>query len=244
MTREQRIVQTFVELADTMVDDFDVIDFLHRVAARCVELLDCDEAGVMLADAAGTLRVMASSSERAHALELMQAQTDEGPCFECFARAEAVSSEDLEADRGRWPAFSPAALARGFCSVHALPMRVRGQTVGALNLFRVPAGRLDETDVSVAQGMADIAAVGLMQERSVRESREVVQQLESALTSRVVIEQAKGVLAERARISLDAAFLRMRGYARANNLKIGRVARDLVDGQLQPDELSRAPSDR
>jgi GAF domain-containing protein len=244
MTREQRIVQTFVELTDTMVDDFDVIDFLHRVAARCVELLDCDEAGVMLTDAAGTLRVMASSSERAHALELMQTQTDEGPCFECFTRGEPVSSEDLEADRGRWPTFSPAALAGGFCSVHALPMRVRGQTVGALNLFRIPAGRLDETDVPIAQGMADIAAVGLMQERSVRESREVVQQLESALTSRVVIEQAKGVLAERAQISLDAAFLRMRGYARANNLKIGRVARDLVDGQLEPDELSRAPSDR
>ncbi|HEY3773809.1 MAG TPA: GAF and ANTAR domain-containing protein [Solirubrobacteraceae bacterium] len=239
MTREQRIVQTFVELADTMVDDFDVIDFLHGVSARCVELLDCDEAGVLLADAAGILRVMASSSERAHALELMQAQTDEGPCFECFSRGESVSSEDLEADRGRWPVFSPAALTRGFCSVHALPMRVRGETVGALNLFRVASGSLDAADVPVAQGMADIAAVGLMQERSVRESRVVVQQLQGALTSRVLIEQAKGVLAERARISLDAAFTRIRGYARANNLKISGVARDLLDGRLDPDELVR-----
>jgi GAF domain-containing protein len=243
MTREQRIVQTFVELADTMVDDFDVIDFLHRVSARCVELLDCDEAGVLLADAAGILRVMASSSERAHALELMQAQTDEGPCFECFSRGEAVSSEDLEVDKGRWPSFSPAALERGFCSVHALPMRVRGETVGALNLFRMAAGNLDEADVPVAQGMADIAAVGLMQERSVRESRQVVQQLQGALTSRVVIEQAKGVLAERTQISLDAAFLRMRGYARNHNLKISGVARSLLDGRLDPDELAQTPSD-
>jgi GAF domain-containing protein len=243
MTREQRIVQTFVELADTMVDDFDVIEFLHRVSERCVELLDCDEAGVLLADAAGILRVMASSSERAHALELMQAQTDEGPCFECFARGEAVLSEDLGADQGRWPTFSPAAVERGFCSVHALPMRVRGETVGALNLFRIATGRLHDSDVPVGQGMADIAAVGLMQERSVRESRAVVQQLQGALTSRVVIEQAKGVLAERAQISLGAAFARLRAYARANNCKIGRVARDLLDGLLDPEELVRNATD-
>lgn len=242
MTREQQIVQTFVELADTMVEDFDVIDFLHRVSERCVQLLDCDEAGVLLADAAGALRVMASSSERSDALELMQAQNDEGPCFECFARGQAVSSEDLVADRGRWPMFSPAASAHGFCSVHALPMRVRGETVGALNLFRARAGRLDAQDVPVAQGMADIAAVALMQERSVRESRGVTAQLQGALSSRVVIEQAKGVLAERAQIGLDAAFTRMRDYARANNLKIGHVARDVVDGHLHPAALTRSGS--
>ena len=239
MTREQQIVETFVELADTMVDDFDVIEFLHRVSERCVGLLDCDEAGVLLADAAGSLRVMASSSERSDALELMQTQNDEGPCFECYTRGESISSEDLEADRGRWPSFSPAALAHGFCSVHALPMRVRGETVGALNLFRSRRGRLDQPDVPVGQGMADIAAVALMQERSVRESRGVVQQLQGALDSRVVIEQAKGVVAERAHIGLDAAFARMRGYARANNLKIGIVARDVVDGQLDPERLAQ-----
>ena len=242
MTREQRIVQTFVELADTIVDDFDVIDFLHRVSERCVELLDCDEAGVLLADAAGALRVMASSSERTDALELMQAQNDEGPCFECFARGEAVSSEDLDADRDRWPTFSPAALVHGFCSVHALPMRVRGEPVGALNLFRARPGQLDEPDVALAQGMADIAAVALMQERSVRESHGVAAQLQGALSSRVVIEQAKGVLAERAQIGLDAAFARMRGYARANNLKIGQVARDVIVGQLDPEVLARSRS--
>ena len=241
MTRERAIVATFVELADTMVDEFDVIDFLHRISTRCTELLDCHEAGVVLADASGTLRVMASSSERSDALELMQTQNEEGPCFECYIRGEVVSSEDLAADRGRWPIFSPAALAHGFCSVHALPMRVRGETVGALNLFRARADRLDEPDGPVAQGMADIAAIALMQERSLRESRGVAAQLQGALESRVVIEQAKGVLAERAQIGLDAPFVRMRVYARAHNRKIGEVARGLIDGQLNPDTLTQLP---
>jgi transcriptional regulator with GAF, ATPase, and Fis domain len=239
MTREQRIVETFVELADTMVEDFDVIDFLHRVCERSVELLDCEEAGVLLADAAGVLRVMASSSERTDALELLQAQNDEGPCFECFVRGETVSSEDLEADQDRWPMFSAAALAHGFCSVHALPMRVGGETVGALNLFRTRAGQLDEPDVPLGQGMADIAVIALAQERAARESHGVVAQLQGALSSRIVIEQAKGWVAERAQISLDAAFVRMRAYARTNNLKISAVARDLLDGSLDPSSLNQ-----
>jgi GAF domain-containing protein len=208
MTREQRIVETFVELADTMVDDFDVSEFLHRLAQRCVELLDCTEAGLLLADAAGVLRVMASSSERSDALDLLQTQNDEGPCFECFHRGAPVSSVNLMEELGRWPMFSPAAVERGFCSVQALPMRVRGQTVGALNLFRSQPGMIWDRDLPLGQGMADIAAVALLQERSLRESRGVLDQLQGALSSRVVIEQAKGVLAERARISLDAAFVR------------------------------------
>jgi transcriptional regulator with GAF, ATPase, and Fis domain len=238
MTREQRIVETFVELADTMVDDFDVIEFLHRLAERCVELLDCTEAGLLLSDAAGVLRVMASSSERSDALDLLQTQNDEGPCFECFHRGEPVSSLDLRHELGRWPTFGPAAVQRGFASVHALPMRVRGSTVGALNLFRSQPGGIEDRDLPLGQGMADIAAVALMQERSVRESRTVVDQLQGALSSRVVIEQAKGVLAERAAITLDSAFVRLRGYARANNRLLGDVAGDLIDGRLQPDALA------
>ena len=234
MTRERRIVETFVELADTMVDDFDVIDFLHRLTERCVELLDCTESGLLLADPAGVLRVMASSSERADALDLMQIQNDEGPCFECFHRGESVSSLDLGAELGRWPIFSPAAVERGFGSVQALPMRVRGITVGALNLFRAQPGGLGERDLPLGQAMADIAAVALLQERSVRESRTVVDQLQGALTSRVVIEQAKGVLAERANISVDMAFARMRAYARRANRRLGDVAAALIDGRLQP----------
>jgi GAF domain-containing protein len=234
MTREQRIVRTFVELADTMVDDFDVIEFLHRVSERCVELLDCREAGLLLADASGVLRVMASSSERAEALDLLQSQNDEGPCFECHRFGQPVLSEDLSADRARWPTFAPAAIDSGFASVHALPMRVRGNTVGALNLFRAQPGRISERDVPVGQGMADIAAIALLQERAMRESRGVVEQLQGALSSRVVIEQAKGVLAERAQITVDAAFARLRGYARNRNLRLGDVARGLIDGRLDP----------
>ena len=244
VTREQRIIGTFVELADTMVDDFDVIEFLHRIAERCVELLDCSEAGVLLADAAGMLRVMASSSERSDALDVLQSQNDEGPCYECYVRGATVSSEDLGEDRDRWPTFSPAALARGFRSVHALPMRVRGQTVGALNLFRAQAGCLDDRDVPLGQGMADIAAVALMQERSVRESHGVVEDLQGALSSRVVIEQAKGVLAERIQINVDAAFVSMRAFARANNLKLRHVAQDVIDGRLDPAALDQVRAER
>lgn len=232
MTREQRIVGTFVELADTMVDDFDVVEFLHRVAERCVELLDCVEAGLLLADAAGRLRVMASSSERSDALELLQSQNEEGPCFECFVPGRPVFSEDLSADQGRWPVFAPAAIGSGFGSVQALPMRVRGETVGALNLFRSVSGRLSERDVPLAQGMADIAAVALLQERAVRESHGVMAQLQGALSTRVVIEQAKGVLAERAQIGVDAAFARLRGHARDQNQRLSDVARQLIEGRL------------
>jgi GAF domain-containing protein len=238
VTREQRIVETFVELADTMVDDFDVIEFLHRVVDRCVELLDCAEAGLLLADAAGALRVMASSSERAEALELLQSQNDEGPCFDCFHAGAVVFSEDIAEDVRRWPTFAPAAIERGFHSVQAVPMRVRGETVGALNLFRADAGRLAEPDVPLSQGLADLAAVALMQERVVRESRGVVAQLQGALRSRVVIEQAKGVLAERADIGVDAAFVRLRAYARHHNRRLSDVAHELIDGRLDPVALN------
>jgi transcriptional regulator with GAF, ATPase, and Fis domain len=232
MTRERRVVEAFVELADTMVDDFDVVEFLHRLALRCVELLDCAEVGLLLADPSGRLQVMASSSERADALELLQCQGAEGPCTECYASARAVFSEDLAEDFGRWPSFAPAAVSKGFYSVQALPMRVRGQTIGALNLFRTERGRLAEEDMPLGQGMADIASVALLQERAVSDSHVLVAQLEGALGSRVIIEQAKGILAEQAQIGLDTAFVRLRGHARAGNLRLADVARQLTDGQL------------
>jgi GAF domain-containing protein len=234
MTREQRIVETLVELADTIVDDFDVVEFLHRLAQRCVELLDCSEAGLLLADAAGTLRVMASSSERSEALALLEAQSNEGPCFECFQTGLPVFSEDLLSDQTRWPAFAPVALQSGFHSVHAVPMRVRGETIGALSLFRAARGRFAERDLPLGQGMADIAAIALLQERALREARGVVEQLQGALSSRVVIEQAKGVLAERARTGVDAAFAQLRAQARRRNMRLSDVARELLEGDLDP----------
>lgn len=238
MSREQRIVETFVELADTMVDEFDVIDFLHRLAKRCAELLDCAEAGLLLADAAGQLRVMASSSERSEALELLQSQRDEGPCVECYRQGVSVFSDDLAADDERWPEFAPAALERGFRSVQALPMRVRGETIGAMNLFRSQTGRIADPDLALGQGMADIAAIALLQERTVRESRGVIAGLQGALNSRVIIEQAKGMLAERSQIGVDEAFVRMRAHARDHNRRLGEVAQDLIDGRLDVGALT------
>jgi GAF domain-containing protein len=242
MSREQRIVETFVELADTMVDEFDVIEFLHRLAERCAELLDCAEAGLLLADAAGLLRVMASSSERSEALEVLQSQRDEGPCVDCYRQGEPVASKDLEADEHRWPRFAPAAVEQGFRSVQALPMRVRGETIGAMNLFRSEPGPIDGADLSLGQGMADIAAIALLQERTVRESRGVIAGLQGALNSRVVIEQAKGMLAESAQIDVDEAFVRLRTHARDNNLKLSEVARDLIDARLDAAALTHTGS--
>jgi GAF domain-containing protein len=239
MSREQRIVETFVELADTMVDEFDVIEFLHRLAERCAELLDCAEAGLLLADAAGLLRVMASSSERSEALELLQSQRDEGPCVECYLRGVAVLSEDLAVDSGRWPTFAPAAVQRGFRSVQALPMRVRGETIGAMNLFRSETGRMGEPDLSLGQAMADIAAIALLQERTVRESRGVIAGLQGALNSRVVIEQAKGMLAESSHIGVDAAFVRLRTHARDHNRRLSDVAREVIEGRLDAAALTQ-----
>jgi GAF domain-containing protein len=232
MTREERIVATFVELADTMVEPFDVIEFLHRLVERSMELMDCAEVGLLLANAAGSLQVMASSSERSEALELLQSRNEEGPCFECYRGSRLVFGEDLAAEADRWPTFAAAAVQNGIKSVHAIPMRVHGRTIGALNLFRAEPGRLAERDVPLGQGMADIAAVALIQERAMRETRGVVQQLQGALNSRVLIEQAKGVLAERGQVSVDAAFVSMRRYARAHNNQLSDVARDVIDGRL------------
>jgi GAF domain-containing protein len=239
MTREQRIVETFVEFADAMVEDFDVVEFLHRMAQRCVELLDCAEVGVLLADTAGALRVMASSSERTEALEVLQSQSEEGPCFESFHRAAQVFSEDLSADEGRWPTFAPAAVEKGFRSVYAVPMRVRLHALGAMNFFRAESGRIAEGDLPLGQGLADIAAIALVQQRAGHETRGVVEQLQHALTSRVVIEQAKGMIAQQVGISVDAAFTRLRAHAREHNRRLSDVAHDVVDGRLDARTLAQ-----
>lgn len=239
MTRERRIVEVFVELADTLVEDYDVVDFMHRLALRCVEMLDCAEVGLLLADRSGALQVIASSSERRDALELLGC--DDGPCIECYSRASAVASDDLPADFSRWPSFAPSAVKKGFCSARAIPMRLRRQTIGALVVLRTELGHLDGEDTPLAQGLADLASIALLQERALSKSHELVAQLDGALSSRVIIEQAKGMLAEQAQISLDAAFLRLRAHARANNLRLADVAGGLVDGEFNTATLAEAP---
>ena len=232
MDGPQRLAQVFVELADTLVDAFDVVDFLQMLTERCVELLDADAAGLMLADQRGDLQLMNSTVERARGLELFELQIDEGPCRECFATGQAVTNVDLAEAHHRWPVFTTAAVQAGFGATHALPMRLRGQVIGALNLFTDRADPLDEQDIAVGQAMADVATIGLLHERTLREQTALSEQLQTALHSRILIEQAKGVLAARAGIPVTEAFNRMRAHARRNHVVLTAVATAVLDGSL------------
>jgi transcriptional regulator with GAF, ATPase, and Fis domain len=222
--------QTFVELTDTMVVGFDVIDFLHMLTDRSTQLLDVSAAGLLLADPLGQLRVVAASSEAARLLELFQIQNDQGPCLDCFRAGQPVDSADLAAATHRWPRFAPAAQQAGFAAVQALPMRLREQVIGALNLFRAAPGSFDPADVRLGQAMADVATISLLHERSMRHSDTLNEQLQTALNSRVLIEQAKGKLAERLGLDMDQAFGLLRDYARARNLRLSDVAQAFIDG--------------
>jgi len=232
MNRERLLSQTFVELADTLVTDFDVVDLVHVLATRCVDLTDVDAAGIMLADPGGTLHVIGSSSERIRVLELLEVQNSEGPCLDSFRTGKPVYA-DLHAT-DLWPTVRPAALDSGFGSVVALPMRLRTESIGALNLFRNARGELDAGEVALCRAFADVATIALVQERTVRRSRAIADQLQSALNTRIVVEQAKGVLSERAGVDMNVAFDLLRTYARNNNLLLGDVARALLEGRIEP----------
>jgi GAF domain-containing protein len=225
----QLLAETFVELTDTMVADFDVIDFLHILTGRSTELLDVSAAGLLLADPRGELRVVAASTEAARLLELFQLQADQGPCLDCFRSGQPVMSGNLAADQ-RWPRFAAAASQAGFAAVQALPMRLREQVIGALNLFRATGGDFDPASIRVGQALADVATIGLLHERSMRRSDILNEQLQAALNSRVVIEQAKGRLAERLGIDMNQAFTILRDHARQTNQRLSDVARAFVDG--------------
>jgi transcriptional regulator with GAF, ATPase, and Fis domain len=220
---------TFVELTDTMVADFDIIDFMHVLTTRSVELLDVSAAGLLLADPRGELRVVAASSEAARLLELFQLQSDQGPCLDCFRSGQPVGATDLSAEQ-RWPRFAAAAQQAGYSAVQALPMRLRDQVIGALNLFRASAGAFDDDAVHIGQALADVATISLLHERSVRRSDTLNEQLQTALNSRVIIEQAKGKLAERLGIDVDQAFALLREQARHRNQRLSDLARAFVDG--------------
>ncbi|HEX3926026.1 MAG TPA: GAF and ANTAR domain-containing protein [Streptosporangiaceae bacterium] len=226
----QLLSDTFVELTDTMVADFDVIDFLHVLTDRSVQLLDVSAAGLLLADQRGELRVLAASSEAARLLELFQLQNDQGPCLDCFRSGRPVTAGDLAAEAARWPQFAPTARQAGFAAVQALPMRLRDQVIGALNLFRAGTGAFDPGDVRVGQAMADVATISLLHERNMRRSDTLNEQLQTALNSRVIIEQAKGKLAERLGLDMSQAFSLLRDHARARNLRLSDLAQAFVDG--------------
>jgi transcriptional regulator with GAF, ATPase, and Fis domain len=224
------LAETFVELTDTMVADFDVIDFLHVLTDRSVQLLDVSAAGLLLADPRGELRVVAASSEAARLLELFQIQNDQGPCLDCYRTGEPVEADDLTEAAWRWPRFTAAAIGAGFAAVQALPMRLREQVVGALNFFRSDPGALSPADVRVGQALADVATIGLLHERSMRRSDTLNEQLQTALNTRIVIEQAKGKLAERLGVDMDQAFSLLRDFARARNLRLSDLAEAFVSG--------------
>jgi len=226
----QLLSETFVELTDTMVAGFDVIDFLHVLTDRSVQLLDVSAAGLLLADPRGELRVVAASSQAARLLELFQLQNDQGPCLDCFRTGRPVAAADLAAEAQRWPRFAAAAQQAGFAAVQALPMRLRDQVIGALNLFRAVPGAFDPADIRIGQALADVATISLLHERSMRHSDTVNEQLQTALNSRVIIEQAKGKLAERLGLDMDQAFSVLRGHARTRNLRLSDVALAFIDG--------------
>jgi GAF domain-containing protein len=237
--------ETFVDLADTMVADFDVLDFLHMLTDRSVALLAASAASVVLADPRGELRVAAASSEAAGLVELFQIQNDQGPCLDCFRTGQPITAADLTSADRRWPRFATATVRAGFHTVEARPMRLRNQVIGALNLFRAAPTPFAAADLRIAQALADVATIGLLQERSLRRSETLAEQLQGALNSRVIIEQAKGKLAERLTVEMEDAFRMLRDHARESNQHLTDVARNFVDsatGDFPPAPRSQPPA--
>jgi GAF domain-containing protein len=230
------VARAFVSLADTLVDDYDVIDLLTRLVDHCVDLLSADAAAIMLADPQGRLRVVAFSNEDARLSELMQLQAEHGPCMDCYRTAAPVNVTDLVDAVDRWPSFA-AAIAGGqamFRAVHAVPLRLRREAIGALNLFHHRPGAMPGGDLELGQALADVSTIAILQERAMRRAEVLNEQLQTALTSRVIIEQAKGALAQYSGVSVDEAFNVMRAYARRRNQRLSEVARAVAARELQP----------
>ncbi|HEY1839216.1 MAG TPA: GAF and ANTAR domain-containing protein [Mycobacterium sp.] len=226
-SRETRVLDAVVSLVDSLLHDFDVVELLTGLTERCADLLDIEAAGFLLADPLHQLRPLAATSKEARELELFQLQADEGPCVDCYATGEPVTVADLQAVAGRWPRFVPAAVEAGFCSVHAVPMRAAGTVLGALGLFGVRRGELNEADLVVGQTLAHIACVAILQELPPTPAT-VMPQLRSALTSRVIVEQAKGFLRGMLDVSVEEAFSLLRAYARDRGQHLTDVAHQLM----------------
>lgn len=229
MPNQTMLAKTLIELADTLVKDFDVVELLTLLADRCVEVLEVDAAGIMLAAPDGNLRVMASSSETMRFLELFELQAQQGPCVDCYRTGIPVVNLDLRTINGRWPQFASEALAAGFHSVHALPMRLRGTVIGALNLFHSATGQMGQSDVEAAQAFADVATIAILQHRAALEIQVVNTQLNEALTSRIMIEQAKGMVAQHQSLNMEQAFLALRNHARNHNLRLLDLAQSIIN---------------
>ncbi|MEU7186638.1 ANTAR domain-containing protein [Streptomyces sp. NPDC045369] len=241
MTREEHLLTAMVEAVDTLVDDFDLIDFLHQLCDRCNALLDVTAVGVMLADPSGRLHLIAASDEHTRLLELFALQTNQGPCVECHRNGTARLNIDLSspAQTAAFPRFAARARQENFTTTHALPMRLRQQVIGALNLFDTRAQQLSDTDARVAQALADVATIAILQHRTLVHANIERAQLKAALSSRIVIEQAKGILAERWNTDFDTAFDALRRHARAHHLPLTQLCRQVTDGTLDTTAIQR-----
>ena len=235
--REILLARTFVDVADTLVADFDVVEFLTVLTTRCVELFDLSEAAILLGNGDG-VRVAASSSHEMQLLELFEIQHDDGPSLDCYRTGKRVRCPDLREATDRWPRFAPEAVASGWASVYALPMRLRNDTIGSLNLLRSAPGDLDPADLVAAQALADVATIGILQHRAAEEHRLLAEQLQYALDSRIAVEQAKGVIAQHAGLDMDGAFAALRRYARDHNTRLVDVAHAVADRSLPTVEIA------
>lgn len=231
-SRESAVSRAFVALASTLANGYDVVDLLDELTGDCARLLDIASAGLLLADDRGVLHVLAASSDVTRQLEAFQVQREDGPCLECFRTGSLVAATDLEQAADRWPQFVPAAVAAGFRSVHAVPMRLRESVLGALGLFGTTTGSLNDDDLALGQAFADVASVALVQDRAAADNAAVRDQLQVALTSRIAIEQAKGILSQVGNLEMKQAFDALRGYARSRGLRLSDVAADVVSRTL------------
>ncbi|MDF2444658.1 MAG: hypothetical protein JWR01_2861 [Subtercola sp.] len=237
-SRETLLSAAFVKLADTLVDDFDIVDLLQTLVEECKRILNIEAAGLMLANQNEQLELVASTSEQAELVEIMQINAGAGPCVDAYTGGNPVAVADIAAERTRWPAFSAAALGQGFHAVYATPMKLRGRVIGTLNLLSTSIGELAERDASAARALADAATIAILQERLLRETTIVTEQLNHALESRIFIEQAKGAIAQTYSVSMDEAFQLLRDYARRNNLRLQVVAAGIADRSIAASELT------
>lgn len=237
-SRGVRLGQMFVRLADSLVSEFDVVELLDDLVAGCVDLLDAAAAGLMLADQRGYLRVMAASTEQTRLLELFEIQNQQGPCMDCYQTGQPLAAASDAEQAARWPLFASELRAAGFGPVYALPMRLRRDTIGALNLFRLPEAPLPDADLQIGQALADVATIAILQHRSIEAGEQLAEQLQTALNSRVAIEQAKGVIAQHAHVDVDRAFELLRTYARSNQARLSQVAGHVASGRLQPGAIT------
>lgn len=235
---DRQLGQAVGEITDALVQDFDVVDVATQVVTSCAELVGADNVGLLVADAAGQLRLLAATSEEAHVIESFQVEGGDGPCLEAFTTGELVSAGSPGEIAGRWPHFARIAQREGIGAVFAAPLTMRGRPIGSLNVFSEAPGELDADARRKVELLAGLATVALTQAERVRDHATTVQQLQTALTSRVAIEQAKGVLIAATGVDVDEAFARLRAYARANRRRLSEVALDVVERRLDAETFT------